>query len=99
MTKVRARKIAWLLVLFTCGAVLPASPQAPDQATDQATGKPLSSDVMDAAIKAREAWRATRAAALRDDFGELARYRDANAQLKPPAAGEKRVVFLGDSIT
>jgi len=95
MIKAHARKITWLLVLFTCGAVLPASPQAPDQAT----GKPLTSDVMDAAIKAREAWRATRATMLRDDFGELARYRDANAQLKPPAVGEKRVVFLGDSIT
>jgi len=95
MMNARAKNMTWLLVLFTCGAVLPASPQAPDQAT----GKPLSSDVMDAAIKAREAWRATRAATLRDDFGELARYRDANAQLKPPAAGEKRVVFLGDSIT
>jgi lysophospholipase L1-like esterase len=34
-----------------------------------------------------------------DDFGELARYRDANAALPPPAPGEKRVVFYGDSIT
>ena len=44
-------------------------------------------------------WRASRAAALMDDFGELARYRDADAALKPPAAGEKRVIFFGDSIT
>ena len=44
-------------------------------------------------------WRASKAATLRDDFGELARYRDANAALKPPAAGETRVVFYGDSIT
>jgi lysophospholipase L1-like esterase len=34
-----------------------------------------------------------------DDFGELKRYRAANAKLKPPAAGEERVVFYGDSIT
>ena len=34
-----------------------------------------------------------------NDFGELARYRDENARLKPPAPGEKRVVFFGDSIT
>ena len=34
-----------------------------------------------------------------DDFGGLGRYRDANTALKPPAAGEKRVVFFGDSIT
>jgi lysophospholipase L1-like esterase len=51
------------------------------------------------AAKSLEAYRQSKAAALRDDFGELARYRDANAALKPPAAGEKRVVFFGDSIT
>lgn len=34
-----------------------------------------------------------------NDFGELNRYRDANAALKPPVAGEQRVVFFGDSIT
>ena len=33
------------------------------------------------------------------DFGELRRYRDANASLGTPAAGENRVVFMGDSIT
>jgi lysophospholipase L1-like esterase len=49
--------------------------------------------------QAREQYRASKAATLRDDFGELARYRDANAALKPPAPGENRVVFFGDSIT
>lgn len=34
-----------------------------------------------------------------DDFGQLARYRDANAALGAPKAGEGRVVFFGDSIT
>jgi lysophospholipase L1-like esterase len=33
------------------------------------------------------------------DWANLARYRDANAQLAPPATGETRVVFMGDSIT
>lgn len=51
------------------------------------------------AVKNREEWRASRGEALRDDFGELARYREANAQLKAPAPGERRVVFFGDSIT
>jgi lysophospholipase L1-like esterase len=49
--------------------------------------------------QAREQYRASKAAVLRDDFGELGRYRDANATLKPPAPGENRVVFFGDSIT
>ena len=44
-------------------------------------------------------YRASRIAIYTDDFGELARYRDADAALGPPAAGENRVVFLGDSIT
>jgi lysophospholipase L1-like esterase len=44
-------------------------------------------------------WRESKFATLKDDFGELARYREANANLKPPAAGEDRVVFFGDSIT
>ena len=44
-------------------------------------------------------YRASRIAMFTDDFGQLARYRDANAALKPPAPGENRVVFFGDSIT
>jgi lysophospholipase L1-like esterase len=44
-------------------------------------------------------YRASRLAIYTDDFGELKRYRAANAALKPPAPGENRVVFLGDSIT
>lgn len=33
------------------------------------------------------------------DWPRLTRYRQENATLPPPAAGEQRVVFLGDSIT
>jgi lysophospholipase L1-like esterase len=44
-------------------------------------------------------YRASRISIYTDDFGQLARYREADAALAPPAAGESRVVFLGDSIT
>jgi lysophospholipase L1-like esterase len=44
-------------------------------------------------------YRASRIAVFTDDYGQLTRYRDANAALKAPAAGENRVVFFGDSIT
>ena len=44
-------------------------------------------------------YRASRIAIFTDDFGELARYRAANAALKPPAPSENRVIFFGDSIT
>ena len=33
------------------------------------------------------------------DWANLARYRNDNATVKPPAAGEERVVLMGDSIT
>ncbi len=33
------------------------------------------------------------------DFGDAERYKAADAALAPPAAGEKRVVFMGNSIT
>jgi lysophospholipase L1-like esterase len=49
--------------------------------------------------QALQKYRDSKAATLRDDFGELARYRDANAALQPPAPSENRVVFFGDSIT
>jgi lysophospholipase L1-like esterase len=36
---------------------------------------------------------------LRSDWANLAKYRDANATVAPPAKGENRVVFMGNSIT
>jgi lysophospholipase L1-like esterase len=44
-------------------------------------------------------YRASRIAMFTDDYGQLARYRAANASLKEPKRGEDRVVFFGDSIT
>ncbi len=44
-------------------------------------------------------YRVSRIAIYTDDFGELKRYRDANAALAPPTPKENRVIFLGDSIT
>ncbi|MES1206446.1 MAG: SGNH/GDSL hydrolase family protein [Pseudomonadota bacterium] len=52
-----------------------------------------------AAVQRREEWRRARTPVYMNDFGELGRYRRANAQVQPPSPAEKRVVFLGDSIT
>jgi acyl-CoA thioesterase I len=41
-------------------------------------------------------YRASRIAIYTDDFGQLARYREADAAIAPPTAKENRVVFLGD---
>jgi lysophospholipase L1-like esterase len=72
-----------LAVLFLCSLAAVAQQPAPTPTPDQAL----------------QQWRDTKALTLRDDFGELARYRAANAAFKPPASGENRVVFFGDSIT
>jgi lysophospholipase L1-like esterase len=41
----------------------------------------------------------TAVAKLINDYGNLARYAADNQQVQPPASGEERVVFMGDSIT
>jgi len=48
---------------------------------------------------AAEKQRADRLQARYNDFANLARYRDANSKVAPPAKDEARVVFMGDSIT
>ena len=48
---------------------------------------------------AGEKQRADRLQSRLSDFPNFARYREANSQLAPPAKDEKRVVFMGDSIT
>ena len=48
---------------------------------------------------AAEKQRADRLQARYNDFANYARYREANTKLAPPAKDEKRVVFMGDSIT
>jgi lysophospholipase L1-like esterase len=72
---------------FLVLCVLPALAQQPAP-TIPSTGNP-----------GLDEYRASRIAIYTDDFGELKRYREANAALRPPASGENRVVFLGDSIT
>src|SRR5512142_698548 len=53
----------------------------------------------DGAAQRLEWWKESRANVYLNDFGELARYRDANAALAAPKPDENRVVFYGDSIT
>jgi lysophospholipase L1-like esterase len=56
----------------------------------------------DALAKARhqlEEYRQSKMSTWMNDFAELGRYHDANGALAAPAAGESRVVFMGDSIT
>ena len=50
-------------------------------------------------FKGLDDYRARRIAVFTDDYGQLARYHEADAKLGAPAANENRVVFFGDSIT
>ncbi|GLH72131.1 lipase [Geothrix limicola] len=83
------RKIAmglWVVSRFLSIRAEDVHPNSPTQVQIQARAR-------------LEAWRDSRQASLRDDWGELARYRAANQTLPAPKADESRVVFFGDSIT
>ncbi len=71
------------------------------QSAGSTAATPLEATAQDGYESARslELYREGHASMLMNDFGQLARYHDADVQLGPPAAGEQRVVFFGDSIT
>jgi lysophospholipase L1-like esterase len=77
-----------LLVPFSAAQTTPTSATAPPDATQAAS-----------ATQPESEFQRKHDQQLLTDFGDLARYSEANAQLGPPAAGDKRVVFMGDSIT
>jgi lysophospholipase L1-like esterase len=88
------RLILSVLVVFPF-AVCALAQQTAQQSAEPALG----TSVKPTGAERLRQWRASRTPMLMDDFGELARYRDTNAALQPPAPGENRVVFFGDSIT
>ncbi len=78
------------LLSVTLLAAAPAQTPAPSQAQPPAAAPTAD----DAAARQRAADQR-----LLQDWPNFARYRDDNAKLPPPAKDEKRVVFMGDSIT
>jgi lysophospholipase L1-like esterase len=64
-----------------------------------APGAQPSPSVMAVAVQRREEYRRARMPIYMNDFGELGRYRAANARLKVASTADNRVVFFGDSIT
>jgi len=64
-----------------------------------AATRPETSAPTSAAARHLEEWRRGRIGVYLNDFAERGHYRAANARLPPPATGESRVVFFGDSIT
>jgi lysophospholipase L1-like esterase len=94
--KQRLGRAAWVtavaaLALAACAMAQAAGgSQTGTQAPSAATQKP--------AAHTGEYW-TKHDQGLLMDFGDLGRFRDADAALGAPAAGEARVVFMGDSIT
>src|SRR6266702_371372 len=82
--------LGWLAVTSVAQTATPATP-APTAAPAPAaarTAAPLTVDQQRAALQKKM-----------QDWAQLGYYRDRNATLAAPAAGEQRVVFYGDSIT
>jgi acyl-CoA thioesterase I len=87
------RNFKKLAAVFFIAAVLSIQAQ---QSTPQLVPTP---GIPSTGFPGLDQYRANRIAMFTDDYGQLARYRDANEKLGAPAAGESRVVFFGDSIT
>jgi lysophospholipase L1-like esterase len=79
-------RIIILAIILSC--LLPAFTSAQQPETDAVK-----------AVQGLEQYREGLIPQFMSDFGNLGRYREANAKLAPPAATETRVVFMGDSIT
>ena len=84
------------LVIVLLGSRFAAAQQ---RAQTPAPGSVPTSGIPSTGFPELDEYRASRIAIYTDDFGELKRYRDADAALARPAANENRVVFIGDSIT
>jgi len=79
--------------------VLLAASVARAQTAAPASGATESKPAAECAGLAEASSRLATAEKTLQDWPNLARYREANAALAAPAKGEKRVVFMGDSIT
>jgi len=88
----------WLVVLALVTAGV-GSAVAQDMGS--AAGTPLVGTAQDGYESAHslELYRESHVSMFMNDYGQLARYHDADATVGAPAAGEQRVVFFGDSIT
>jgi lysophospholipase L1-like esterase len=92
------KKLAVIFILYLCCVASFAQTPKPAEASKPAEA-PKAIVIPSTGFAGLDQYRASRIAVYTDDYGLLARYRDANTMLKPPAPSENRVVFFGDSIT
>jgi lysophospholipase L1-like esterase len=79
------RSPIYLLLAISLSALGQAPQPGPDHLADS--------------IRSLERWRESMIQTYMNDFGQLSRYKAANAALAEPRPGEQRVIFFGDSIT
>lgn len=96
------KKVAWLLAMgvvvgLSGGARAQGNYPQPNQSTAAAPDATALEGMK--AVENLDRWRETLIPMFMNDYGDLARYREADAKLGNPQAGEQRVVFFGDSIT
>ena len=95
--------------LLAVSAVAQQSTQQPPQGAAQPSGQQAAQEIRPKMVatpgipstgfSGLDQYRASRVPMLLDDYGQLARYRAADEELKNGAAVADRVVFFGDSIT
>jgi len=88
--------IVWMVTVTVAGWALAQQPVVPP-AADQKTVPPPG--IPSTGFAGLDQYRASRIAMFTDDYGQLVRYRAANADLLKAGAVKDRVVFFGDSIT
>jgi lysophospholipase L1-like esterase len=96
-----ARPFIAILIVFgtVVSAQTPAQPPATQAQPPAAGSPPATAPSASCPEVATVLMALMRADARMRDWADMARYREANRTLVAPAAGEARVVFMGDSIT
>ena len=96
----RRKKFACALgSCFLTAAILVGSPGAFAQASPATTPKPQNQTEPPSAVDRLTPYQKSQLDRILNDWPYLAKYRDADKKLGPPAPDEARVVFMGDSIT
>jgi len=85
--------------MMAVACLLPIPAFAAQAAAAQPEAKAAAATDSKAAAVPVSAWQREYEARLLVDFGWLGRFKEDDLKLGPPAAGEDRVIFMGDSIT
>src|SRR5208282_1127259 len=88
-------RTALFVVMGLAGPAVSAHPAAQEPGNLPETKAPAQA----APAKPAEDWEVQHNRQLKEDWPWLGRFREADLKLAPPAPGEDRVVFMGDSIT